>query len=143
MATENYIAGHGGCKTCGQPLMSVGSNNSGESSIYCLHCAGKVNSTKPGLSTDDPGEAEMRKMLALSGVHIPVSKDTGGQMKLMAKSAINPRVDIQPESRIVTLSDIVQWLEAQPMPKDIKQFKAINKAINILKKVLAESDNGN
>lgn len=130
MATEAYVHGLGTCRTCGEPLLSVGSGDSGGTVMSCIKCEAKKPSMKPGVNSVDPGEAEMRRVLGISGVSTP---------KVDSKPSTIKQETQKIEVKAVSLESIIVDLESLPMPKSMKQFKAINKAITTLKKVLAEN----
>lgn len=133
MAAETYVHGLGTCKTCGNPLMSAANGDTGGQVLDCIYCAAKKPVDKPGSSVSDPGEEEMRKVLALSGVHHPV---IAGEQKTAPKVRTVTQTVTQ---EVTSLEQIITALEALPMPKSMKQFKSINKAITTLKKALAEN----
>jgi len=128
---SNYI-GLGLCKKCGQDKIDV----NGE--IRCLVCEAEYN--KPSglvVKIDDPGEEKMNRVLAAAGVATP---------KVEGKATVPPKppvsVAVQPEpadfnGKIQAALNIMQSL---PMPKDIKQFKNINKVISSLEKILGEQN---
>jgi hypothetical protein len=112
--------------------MSEANGDSGGVVMDCIYCEAKKPVSKPGSDTPDPGEAELRRLLAQSGVHQPVV--TSGEQKEAPKAKSVTQTVTTP----VTLESVIADLSSLPMPKSMKQFKAINKAIVLLQKALTE-----
>jgi hypothetical protein len=115
----------GACPKCRQYKISV----NGES--RCINCDSN-NNTGSGLVVDieDPGEEGIKKVLANSGVAV----GQGGKPPTPApreanKQVIAPKVETKATGSVEMALEILRSL---PMPKDLKQFKQINKAIKIL-----------
>lgn len=114
----NINATSGSCKVCGEFLIQV------NGVFQCILCASK-RSVSGGLIAKgiDPGEEAMERLA--NGHDVP--RIPGN----VAVAPVKPVVAVKP---IVSgdLNQALAILKALPMPKDIKQFKAINKAIKIL-----------
>lgn len=121
----NYV-GLGDCAKCGKAKIDV------HGEIRCLSCEAEHNPPS-GLvvKIDDPGEEKMRQVLAASGVVLP---KTTKQLEV-AQQTIKAAAPVSFEERIQQACEILKTL---PMPKDINQFKAINKAIKAVEKILGE-----
>lgn len=121
----NYV-GLGDCAKCGKAKIDV------HGEIRCLSCEAEQNPPS-GLvvKVDDPGEEKMRQVLAASGVVIPKAVKQLESVQQTIKVA----VPVSFEERIQQVCEILKTL---PMPKDINQFKAINKAIKAVEKILGE-----
>jgi len=121
----NYV-GLGACTKCGKDKIDV------HGEIRCIHCEAEHNPPS-GLvvKIDDPGEERMRQILAASGVAIPKAVKQDQKMTVPSQTTGTGSL----ESRIELSLEILKNL---PMPKDMKQFKAINKAIKAVEKILGE-----
>jgi hypothetical protein len=121
----NYV-GLGNCVKCGKAKIDV------HGEIRCLSCEAEHNPPS-GLvvKIDDPGEEKMRQVLAASGVVLP---KTTKQPEVVTQNT-KVAVPVSFEERIQQVCEILKTL---PMPKDINQFKAINKAIKAVEKILGE-----
>lgn len=108
---------------------------SGPDGNVCLLCEGK----KPGIGNTapnaiDPGENKMRAMLAAAGVTLGPPKEVAPAVPKMIQT--EPVVIVLQFSQCVEKA--LKIMESVPMPKDIKQFKAVNKIISDLKKLSGE-----
>lgn len=122
------------CQRCGQMKVQI---EGGEA--QCLLC-GSGNVDNPALVVDieDPGEEAMNAVLAKTGVKLmPGTKPVAPEKPIIeANRVINAP---KREAKVVvqqtigtTVEDALTILRSLPMPKDLKQFKQINKAIKIL-----------
>lgn len=127
-----YSPALGTCQKCGQSKIQV------EGNVKCLLCDVEAGNSGLVVKVEDPGHDMMDKLLAKAGVtNIPGGKPPEAIRSISrvetAKVVEVPRVEAK--AIVVSGSGIdqaLQILRALPMPKDIKQFKAINKAIKIL-----------
>lgn len=106
----------GRCSICGQPKLAVEGTN------QCLQCdIGPSAPVGPVSKYCDPGEDKLREVLAGRGVVVK---------KVDALPAAPVKFDA------LSLTDCIMQalsiLGSAPMPKDIKQFKSIQKAIKTL-----------
>jgi hypothetical protein len=116
-----YTYALGTCEHCGSEKLQV------EGEVKCIVCQSKDAPTSGLMVTkEDPGEEELNKLLAKCKVHVP----PGGKPPIPPTAPpIKPVAQESPDSGI---AQAIAILKAVPMPKDIKQFKAINKAIKTL-----------
>ena len=127
----DYTSALGTCPICGQDKVQV------EGDVKCLMCIGKASGNASGLvvSQEDPGEEALNKLLAKTGI----AKIEGGKPPEAIKPnlAVNKPVISAPVHPLsgASIFDALAILRALPMPKDIKQFKQINKAIKILEEL--------
>jgi len=86
---------------------------------------------------EDPGEEGLKKVLSNSGITLP----KGGKPELPGKpvlshSEVADVVEVQQtlnkDRSMDSLSLALVHLKAIPVPKDLKQFKKIRKAIDLL-----------
>jgi uncharacterized Zn finger protein (UPF0148 family) len=122
----NYV-GLGSCKKCGKDKIDV------DGEIRCLSCEATPNPPS-GLvvKVDDPGEERMRQVLASSGVAIPKAVRSERVVETIREVS---KLPLTIEEQV---NKVIQILNTLPMPKDIKQFKAINKAVKAVEKILGE-----
>lgn len=127
----NYV-GLGNCAKCGKAKIDV------HGEIRCLSCEAEHNPPS-GLvvKIDDPGEEKMRQVLAASGVVLPKTVKQPETVHQVVKEIVKIE-----KTECMTLEEkvrsICELLKTLPMPKDINQFKAINKAIKAVEKILGE-----
>lgn len=131
-----YTTALGRCQKCGQDKISVEGINK------CLSCDSN-NNVGSGLvvSVEDPGAEMIDKLLAKAGV----AQVVGEKPPEPIKPNLAPRQRVETPKAVATNPQIsssqanigyaIDILKSLPMPKDIKQFKAINKAISILEKI--------
>lgn len=109
----------GRCSKCGQPKLAVEGTN------QCLQCdIGPSAPVGPVSKYCDPGEDKLREVLAGRGV---VVKKTD----VLHIPEITPG-KFEPLSLKDCITQALSILGSAPMPKDIKQFKSIQKAIKTL-----------
>jgi hypothetical protein len=132
-----YMTALGRCPTCGQDRIQV------EGVTKCLLCESRGN---PGsglvVTTEDPGDEALEKLLSKVGVtSITGSKPPEPIKPNLAKASFIPPKLRDAQSLLPTVQMVatenhimhaINWLKSMPMPTDIKQFKAINKAVKIL-----------
>lgn len=133
----NYAIGSGVCGKCGQAKVHV------EGNPTCLLCDSD-NRNKSGLvvTVEDPGEEAMRHLLAEHNVFMPKAGE--GSVPPVPAKVISPVQKVVPQSTPVTqnvtfeheIKRAIDLLQKLPMPKDIKQFKAINRAVKTLESIL-------
>lgn len=123
----NYV-GLGNCAKCGRAKIDV------HGEIRCILCEAE-NNPPSGLvvTVNDPGEARMAQVLAASGIAIPKVAKKDEVAKIAVPQTIPSTGSL--ESRVELAIGILKSL---PMPKDLKQFKAINKAIQSVEKIVGE-----
>jgi len=124
----------GYCKLCGQGMIQV------DGVAQCLLCASKSN-TGSGLvvKSEYPSEADLSALLSKAGVLTPLEKSTThtkpDSNNKLVNSKIEERVINTQKTLNYSISDALNILKNLSMPKDIKQFKVINKAIKILESI--------
>jgi hypothetical protein len=128
-----YTTALGRCQKCGQDKISVEGINK------CLSCDSN-NNVGSGLivRVEDPGAEMIDKLLAKAGVASVVGGKPPEPIKpnLVKSAIIPPKLpDYSIPTNEVSIGHAIDILKALPMPKDIKEFKAINKAISILEKI--------
>lgn len=126
-----YTTALGACRKCGNDHIQV------EGVTKCLVCDANNNGGSGLVVTkEDPGEAALTEILSRVGVAgIPGGKPPTpikpvlavNRQVIAAKSEANSSL-----IQIGTIENALDILRRLPMPKDIKQFKAISKAIKIL-----------
>jgi len=127
---SNYV-GLGQCKKCGKDKIDV----NGE--IRCLICEAEYN--KPsGLTVkiDDPGEEKMSRVLAAAGVATPKVSENRQPSVAIPKAVAQAVPETHDFNGKIQLA--LNIMQSLPIPKDIKQFKNINKVISSLEKILGE-----
>ena len=130
-----YTPALGVCSKCGQSKIQV------EGNVKCVLCDTE-KSAGSGLTvkTQDPGAELIDKLLAKAGVvSIPGGKPPEPiKPNFEAKQVVTaPRTEAQFDVHFEQpIAEAVRLLKNAPMPKDIKQFKAINKAIKTLESIL-------
>ena len=119
----------------------------------CMLCEAEVT-PKTGITvhTEDPGEEELRKVLAKSGIAVPpnTGKAPMADVPMPARPRTHASVNSIPQIQVfsaapgkaVSLEDMVKQalgiMRALPMPNDMKQFKAIHKVIAGMEGLLGE-----
>jgi hypothetical protein len=123
----NYV-GLGNCAKCGKAKIDV------HGEIRCIFCEAEKN-VPSGLvvKIDDPGEAKMAQVLAASGIAIPKAPKLG-----VTRNDVMPQNLQNNFSLEARVEQALGILKSLPMPKDLKQFKAINKAIQSVEKIVGE-----
>lgn len=116
----------GTCGKCRQLKVQAGDE------IKCLRCdAPKPKESKRINTVEDPGEAGLARVLNESGISLPKGEKPDPISKPEIKLA--PHV---PEAKIPNTTNYVfealQCLKKVPVPNDLKQFKKIRKAIDLL-----------
>jgi uncharacterized Zn finger protein (UPF0148 family) len=131
----NYTA-LAACPKCGVSKVDV------HGEIRCLRCEAEYNPPS-GLEVkiQDPGEDQISRVLAAAGVAMarPIKKAEGTTEVVKEIKKVEVTDTMTFEEKVTRAVNILKNL---PMPKDIKQFKAINKAIASVEKILGVS-NGN
>lgn len=120
---SNY-AGLGNCTKCGMEKIAV------NEAIKCIRCDMPAKPLS-GLvvNTEDPGEDKISHVLAASGVGIPkIPKKEQKEVAVVKRSF---------EEEVKHIAD---QLRSLPIPRDIKQFKAVNRAIKSVEKILGEQN---
>lgn len=127
----------GYCTNHGEPVAKI----NGPDGNICLLCEGKKQgegNTDP--NAVDPGEEKMRMMLAAAGVPVGIRKEAGTTVTGQ-KTVIVPQAIVQPSMSFEKcIEQARKIMESVPMPKDVKQFKAVNKIIADLKKLSGETN---
>lgn len=111
------------CEHCGNLKVQV------NDAFICLSCSGK-KSPKPNPNytpPKDPGEDWFNK-----GQNSVPEVPKSAPIQTIAKPA---------QSLIACVKQAVAIMESAPMPKDIKEFKAVTKAIKYLNALLEDKSN--
>jgi hypothetical protein len=127
-----YATAQGRCTKCGMDRLQV------EGVTKCVVC--DVESVSSGLIVDieDPGEEEINRVLASAGVKqlegskppTPIKPEA---IRTVIASKVGTQKSTVPQVTCgATVIEALNILRGLPMPKDLKQFKQINKAIKIL-----------
>lgn len=134
----NVIASTGVCQRCGQPKLQV------EGAIKCIMCEGPQQpSSGLVVTVADPGHDAMRRVLAEQNVFVPKADDSA--KPLVSKPQVTSKApSVQPERTIIAqnvtfesvIKQAIDLLQNLPMPKDIKQFKSVNRAVKTLESIL-------
>lgn len=117
----------GTCAKCGMDKLQV------DGIQKCVFCE-RENTQGSGLvvDIDDPGEDAIKQILSKVGV----AEVVGGKPPVPIKPDVKPIINVSPKVQVVPqgsgIEQALAILRSLPMPKDIKQFKSINKAIKIL-----------
>lgn len=121
---------NGSCQKHGIPLI----NKDGRP--HCLRCASdaaKLEIRNVEVNTlPDPGHEGMRSIVPV----VAKADDTQqvpSAVKMVAPTALTPLVNFREH-----MATAIAHLKKAPMPKDISQFKAVQKAINLLEKMTGE-----
>lgn len=111
-----FLSALGACPKCRQFKISV----NGEA--RCINCDSNSN-TGSGMvvTVEDPGEEALNGILTKTGIKTEANK-----------AIIAPKVEAKQTFQGASVDDALRILKSLPMPKDLKQFKQINKAIKIL-----------
>lgn len=120
----------GVCGRCNQLKVQAGDE------IKCLRCdAPKPKESKRVNTLEDPGEEGLAKILSNSGISLPkgskpevVNKPTlpGVAEVVEAQTSFNKAMSLD------HVSEALLHLKMVPVPTDLKQFKKIRKAIDLL-----------
>jgi len=109
-----------------------------EGEIKCLRCESpKPEGSKRINTLEDPGEEGLKKVLSNSGITLPKGEKPNHISKpVLEHPGIGAAKEIQQNLNqarsIDSLSLALVHLKAIPVPKDLKQFKKIRKAIDLL-----------
>lgn len=129
----------GTCPKCHQGLLSV------EGRPECIFCKEPETSSGIVVNIEDPGEEALNAVLGKNNVKMamggskpeaPVKPSLPGVAELVkATKAVSQAIEM-PVAKANELEYYIHLalsnLKNAPMPKDLKQFKAIQKAIKIL-----------
>ena len=121
------------CTRCGQ--MKVQTEGG---AAQCLSCSPNIDNPSMVVTIEDPGDDEINKVLEKAGVrHLAGSKPPTPIKPEAIRPSIAPKVETQKAyvPQVIhgsTVESALNILRGLPMPKDLKQFKQINKAIKIL-----------
>jgi hypothetical protein len=134
----NYAPTLGVCEKCGQSKIQV------EGNVKCVFCP-DPDSKGSGLvvTTQDPGDEALNKILLKSGIAAPKPEDIS-KLEPVKPKVISKVQNVAPQSTNVTqnvtlesgVQRAIEILQSLTMPKDIKQFKAVNKAVKALEAIL-------
>lgn len=133
----NYVSGMQVCSKCGKEKIGVGSEQ------QCLRCDVAPGTSTLVVTAADPGEEKIAQMLSAAGVVIPKPVNVQGKGLAVPKEkpqAIQPVV-IQPGMSFeACVQEALKIMEHVPMPKDVKQFKAVAKIVLEMKKLTGVKD---
>lgn len=120
----------GACPKCHQPKVQAGDE------IKCLRCdTPKPTASKRINTCEDPGEKGLAAVLNNSGITLP----KGEKPQFISKPSLEHLETIPNQARSIdSLSLALVHLKAIPVPKDLKQFKKIRKAIDLLESLVGE-----
>jgi hypothetical protein len=123
-----FTSALGICQKCGQSKIQV------EGNVKCLLCDSEPGNSGLVVKVEDPGHDAMDKLLSKAGVLNVGGGKPPAPIKphLEAKAEVTKQYIPTPAVSTTGVFDALAILRALPMPKDIKQFKQINKAIKIL-----------
>lgn len=135
MSAMAYVSGTGECAKCHQPLLvaeTTMDDGTGTGARVCLTCVGKKQGEGNVNDAPVPTEEELNRVLAKAGVKIPFVRPEP-QAQTITKIVAPPQstvVNVQPGQPFgILIGEALKIMRALPMPKDVKQFKAVNKII--------------
>jgi hypothetical protein len=134
-----YMTALGRCPKCGQDKIQV------EGVPTCIMCASENN---PGsglvVQIEDPGAEALEALLHKTGVQ----SIAGGVPPTPVKPVLPAQVSVKSDAKVATtpfqqgitfdtcVKQAISVLKSASMPKDLKSFKAVNKAIKTLESIL-------
>lgn len=124
MATST---GTGRCKKCGNEMFAVGDSFNSSMTVKCLTCESNNRpASKVKTTVEDPGHEVLMQALNLpSGPVSKVTKPTLSPMPVLGG----------------TVQSALSIMKNLSMPKDIKEFKLINKIITDMEKLIGGTPN--
>jgi len=131
MSEVNFASGTGVCGKCGQQLLQVEENGS----TLCIICQSKkMISEGPQVKAAAPTEEQMSKVLAAAGISVK----TAPQNTYVAPNSPPVPTKIQTGVFKDMVAHALDTMKALPMPKDLKQFKTVNKVISQMEGLLED-----
>jgi hypothetical protein len=123
-----YVNALGTCARCGNNMIQV------EGNIQCVFCPSSTGGSGLVVKTEDPGHEVLDKLLTKVGVaSIPGGKPPLPVKPEAKQNVIASQIEVKnPSIQIGSIENALDILRNLPMPKDLKQFKQISKAIKIL-----------
>ena len=128
----NYVSGMKTCGKCGQEKISVNEEQK------CLRCDSEPGTSTLMVTADDPGEDKINEMLMKAGVAVPKLSKTPERVQL--KQPVQPVVLQQGMPFDMCVKEALKLMQKVPMPKDVKQFKAVAKIIAALEALIGEAN---
>jgi hypothetical protein len=139
MSQVPYLSTMPKCPICGLEKIQAGDG------LQCLKCDVKVTPSGLVNTAKDPGDEELSKMLAASGIMVPRPKPKEVQEKGSTVPPIAPPTVVLAASAPFEeyIGQALKIMKSLPMPKNVKQFKAISKIIVSMENLVRENDNAN
>lgn len=150
MAEMAYASGTGNCAKCGEQLLQLEGNEDTPGGRQCIKCQSKrMISGGTVNDTPDIGEEALNNILSAAGVRSPGVSARPAPIPQNATKSVAPEsrqnggktvvVNIQPgQSFEHMVGEALKIMESLPMPKDIKQFKTINKIVASMRGLVQE-----
>lgn len=132
---SNYVSALGVCQKCGRDKIQAADE------IKCVFCDFDTTVPKgPTVNIEDPGEEEINRVLAASGVRVDLTKKVEGKKNEQKAQEIKSAPQVVAAVTVVDFSEqiktVLTIMEHLPMPKDMKQVKLVYKVIGDLNKIL-------
>lgn len=126
----NYVSAMQVCGKCGKPKIGVGSEQ------QCLKCDVPAGTSTLRVTAEDPGEEKINQMLMAAGVAVPKGAKIAQPATPQAKAQ---PVVIQPGMPFEDcVREALKIMQHVPMPKDVKQFKAVAKIVAAMEALIGD-----
>lgn len=131
-----YVSALGVCQKCNRDKVQVEGGDT-----KCVFCDYDLTvPSGPVVNIPDPGEDEINKILAATGVRVDLTKKAAPVEKVAKAAAPIAATIGAPAGGTYEqkIQQAVQILQSLPMPKDIKHFKTVAGVIKKLEALLGE-----